>query len=105
MIFFSFSFKKLFIHKKQIHAAWDILQIHVELVLISKNLAKNMLRIFNRNCLYLKYQFCKAGENSVTPAISSSVETMCNQTDGFLKGFSRRAASPSWLRHSHFGVM
>lgn len=89
----------------QIHVAWDILQIHVELLLISKNLAKNNLCIFNRICLYLKYQFYKAGENSVTPAISFSVETVCNPTDGFLKGCVRRAASPSWLRHSHFRVM
>lgn len=104
-LFFS---KKLFIHKMQIHVAWDILQIHVELFLISltsKSLAENGLCIFNRICLYLKYQFCKPGENSVTPAISSSVETVCNPTDGFLKGCSRRATSPSWLRHRHSRVM
>lgn len=88
----------------QIHVAWDILQIHVELFLISKSLAENRLSISSRICLYLKYQFCKAGENSVTPAISSSVETVCNPTDGFLKRCSQRAASPSWLRHSHSGV-
>lgn len=102
---FFFFLAKLFIHKKQIHVAWDILQIHVELFWIFKKLVKNSLYILNRMCLYLKEQFCEAGKTSVTPAIFFCVEPMCSPTDGFIKGCSRKAASPSWLNDSHFGVM
>lgn len=90
-----FFLTKLFIHKKQVRVAWDILQIHVELFWIFYKLAKNSLYIFNRMCLYLKQHFCEAGENSVTPAIFFCVEPVCSPTDSFIKGCSGRAASPS----------
>lgn len=93
---FFFFWQNLLSTKKQIHVAWDILRRHVDVFWIFEELVRNT----HRMCLYLKQQFCEAGENSVNPAIFSSLESAWGPSNGFIKAGSRRAASPSWLSQS-----